>query len=186
VKIDRGAVRQGMRSSARRGVRSRPGRRLPAALPSARLQARLLRTTAHEVSRTPADGTLDDLARHRYTLVITFRRDGAPVATPVWAAVADGRVYVRAERSSGKVKRLRRDQRALLAPCTTRGRHLGPPMPALGRVLAPQEEHIAERALARRYGNVRALFERAMDVMRVDMCYLELTPDQASSIDRSG
>jgi hypothetical protein len=53
-------------------------------------------------------------------------------------------------------------------------------------VLAPQEEHIAERALARRYGNVRALFERAMDVMRVDMCYLELTPDQASSIDGTG
>jgi PPOX class probable F420-dependent enzyme len=116
--------------------------------------------------------------------VITFRRDGAPVATPVWAAVADGRVYVRAERSSGKVKRLRRDQHALLAPCTTRGRHRGPPMRALGRVLAPQEEHSAERALARRHGTVRALFERAMDVMRVDMCYLELTPDQASSADR--
>jgi hypothetical protein len=33
---------------------------------------------------------------------------------------------------------------------------------------------------------VRALFERAMDVMRVDMCYLELTPDQARSIDRTG
>ena len=28
-------------------------------------------------------------------------------------------------------------------------------------------------------------FERAMDVMRVDMCYLELTPDRASSIDRT-
>jgi hypothetical protein len=28
----------------------------------------------------------------------------------------------------------------------------------------------------RRYGLGRALFERAMDVMRVDMCYLEITP----------
>jgi PPOX class probable F420-dependent enzyme len=183
---DQGALRQVTTSSARRGVRSRPGRRLPAAVPGARMQAQLLRTTGREVSRTPADGTLDDLARRRHTLVVTFRRDGAPVATPVWAALAEGRVYVRAERSSGKVKRLRRDQRVLLAPCTTQGRHLGPPMPALGRVLAPQEEHIAERALARRYGTVRALFERAMDVMRVDMCYLELTPDQASSIDRPG
>jgi PPOX class probable F420-dependent enzyme len=171
-------------SSARRGVRPRPGRRLPAAVPSARLQAQLLRTTAHEVSRTPAEGTLDDLARHSHTLVVTFRRDGAPVATPVWAAVAGGRVYVRAERSSGKVKRLRRDPRALLAPCTTQGRPLGPPLPALGRVLAPQEEQIAERALARQYGIVRALFERTMDVMRVDMCYLELSPDQETSIDR--
>jgi hypothetical protein len=57
-------------------------------------------------------------------------------------------------------------------------------MRALGRVLTPQQEHIAERVLARRYGTVRAVFERAMDLMRVDMCYLELTPDQASSTDR--
>jgi hypothetical protein len=150
------------------------------------LQAQLLRATTREVSQIPVDGTLDDIARHRHTLVVTFRRDGSPVATPVWAAVAEGRVYVRAERSSGKVKRLRRDPRVLLAPCTTQGRHLGPPLPALGRVLAAQEEQIAEVALARRYGTVRAWFERAMDLMRVDMCYLELTPDQASSIDPPG
>jgi hypothetical protein len=56
--------------------------------------------------------------------------------------------------------------------------------PADVTLLAPQQEHIAERVLARRYGTVRALFERALDVMRVDMCYLELTPDRASSIDR--
>jgi hypothetical protein len=136
---DGAVLRRVTTSSARRGVRSRPGRRLPAAIPSARVQAQLLRTTAHEVSRTPADGTLDELARHRHTLVVTFRRDGAPVATPVWAAVAEGRVYVRAERSSGKVKRLRRDPRALLAPCTTQGRHLGLPLRALGRVLADRK-----------------------------------------------
>jgi hypothetical protein len=138
------------------------------------------------VARAPAVGTLDDLVQHRHTLVVTFRRDGAPVATPVWAAVAEGRLYVRSERSSGKVKRLRRDPRALLAPCTTQGRPLGPPLRALGRVLAPHEEQIAERALAGRYGITRRLFERAMDVMRVDMCYLELTLDQTSSIEGPG
>jgi PPOX class probable F420-dependent enzyme len=94
-----------------------------------------------------------------------------------------GRVYVRGERASGKVKRLRRDAHALLAPCTTRGRQLGPPMPALGRVLHTHEEHIAEHALASRYGLGRAIFERTMDAMRVDMCYLELTPD--SPVDRA-
>ena len=41
------------------------------------------------------------------------------------------------------------------------------------------DEHVAERALANRYGLVRQLFERAMDLIRVDMCYLELTPASA-------
>jgi PPOX class probable F420-dependent enzyme len=150
------------------------------------LQAQLLRATAREVSRAPLTGTLDDLARHRHTLVVSFRRDGAPVATPVWGALADGCLYVRVERSSGKVKRLRRDPRALLAPCTATGRHLGPPLRARARVLAAREEHIAERALAGRYGVVRALFERTMDIMLVDMCYLELIPDRERTIDRPG
>jgi PPOX class probable F420-dependent enzyme len=140
------------------------------------MQSQLLRSTAREMAAAPAGGTLDDLARHRHTLVVTFRRDGSPVATPVWAGIADGRLYARVERGSGKVKRLRRDPRALLAPCTTRGTQLGPPLSATGRVVASDEESIAERALASRYGLIRAIFERAMDLIRVDMCYLELTP----------
>jgi dimethylaniline monooxygenase (N-oxide forming) len=164
------------RAGVRRSARPRAGRRLPAAVPGARMQAQLLRSTASEVAGAPADGTLEQLARHRYALVVTFRRDGTPVATPVWAACADGRAYVRAERHSGKVKRLRHDSRALLAPCTTSGRPLGAPLQAEGRVLAADEERIAERALAARYGLGRATFERTMDLMRVDMCYLEFVP----------
>jgi dimethylaniline monooxygenase (N-oxide forming) len=161
---------------ARPTARPLPGRRLPAAVPSARFQSRLLRPVAQGVARETVSGTLEDLARHRTTLVVTFRRDGTPVATPVWAAIADGSAYVRAERGSGKVRRLRHDSRVLLAPCTTRGRQLGPPLAASGRVLAAGEEQIAEQALAERYGLTRAAFERTMDAMHVDMCYLELTP----------
>jgi PPOX class probable F420-dependent enzyme len=161
---------------ARPTARPLPGRRLPAAVSSARLQSRLLRTVAQGIAHETVSGKLEDLVGHRTSLVVTFRRDGTPVATPVWAAVADGSAYVRAERSSGKVKRLRRDPRVLLAPCTSRGARLGPPLAASGHVLAAGEEHIAERALAERYGVTRAAFERAMDAMHVDMCYLQLTP----------
>jgi hypothetical protein len=59
-----------------------------------------------------------------------------------------------------------------------RGTPLGPPLPAHGRVLAPAEERAAERAIARRHGLHRALFELAVDLLRVDMCYLELSPDE--------
>ena len=83
---------------------------------------------------------------------------------------------MRSERGSGKVKRLRADARVLIAPCTARGRPLGAPLEASAAVLGPEEELLAERILAARYGFGRALFERVMDLMRVDMCYLKLTP----------
>jgi len=145
------------------------------------MQSRGLGSTATAVAGAPATGTLDELAAQRHTLVVTFRGDGTPVATPVWGAVAGGSIYVRAERDSGKVKRLARDGRALLAPCTARGRQLGPPLQARGRVLEAGEERVAEDALARSYGTVRAVFERTMDVMRVDMCYLEFTREEAEA-----
>jgi uncharacterized protein len=161
---------------ARPGAHPVPGRRLPAALPSARLAARTAPRGTREIASEPRTGSVAEIANCKRTLVVTYRRDGRPVATPVWAAEFDGVLYVRSERASGKVKRLRNDVRLLLAPCTVRGRPLGAPLEARARVLAAQEEPLAERVLAGRYGFVRALFERAMDVMRVDMCYLEIAP----------
>jgi PPOX class probable F420-dependent enzyme len=166
----------GPSAPARPGSRPVPGRRLPAALPSARLAARTAPRGARETSSAPRTGSLEQVARCKRALLVTYRRDGTPVPTPVWAAPVGGLLYVRSERSSGKVKRLRRDPRLLVAPCTVRGAPLGPPFEASARVLGGEQERMAEHALATRYGLGRELFERAMDLMRVDMCYLEVTP----------
>ena len=153
-----------------------PGRRLPGAVALARLAARGEPRGARQISRVPRSGSLRSLGSRKRTLLVSYRRDGTPVPTPVWAAPAGGSLYVRSERASGKVKRLRADARVLIAPCTARGRPLGAPLEASAAVLGPEEELLAERILAYRYGLGRALFERAMDLMRVDMCYLKLTP----------
>ena len=97
--------------------------------------------------------------------------------TPVWAAEADGALYVRSERASGKVKRLRNDPRAAARAVHRPRPPLGAPLEARARVLgAAEHEPRAEQVLRGRYGLGRALFERTMDVMRVDMCYLEIMP----------
>jgi PPOX class probable F420-dependent enzyme len=153
-----------------------PGRRLPAALFGARLAARSAPPGSRAIAEAPRTGSIDEVARCKRALLSTFRRNGTPVSTPVWAAPEGGRLYVRSERTAGKLKRLRNDARVLVAPCTVRGKPLGAPFEASARVLAPHEESLAERALARRYGFGRELFERTMDVWRVDMCFLEITP----------
>jgi uncharacterized protein len=153
-----------------------PGRRLPAALFGARFAARSAPRGARTIGEQPRTGTIEQIAACRRALLVTYRRDGTPVPTPVWAAAAHDRLYVRSERSSGKVKRLRNDARLLVAPCTVRGDPLGMPLEASARVLAPHEEALAERALAARYGRGRELFELATDLLRVDMCFLEIVP----------
>jgi len=164
-------------SQARPGARPVPGRRLPAALFTARLAARNAPRGARRIAGAARTGTPGEIARHKRALLVTYRRDGTPVPTPVWAAPgAGGLLYVRSERASGKLKRLRNDARLLVAPCTVRGEPLGAPFEARARVLDAGEERVAEQALAARYGLGRELFERAMDLLRVDMCFLEIAP----------
>jgi uncharacterized protein len=168
------------RATSAAGARPRahpvPGRRLPAALPLARLTARGAPGGARQIAAVPRTGSLAQIAGCKRTLVVSYRRDGTAVPTPVWAAEADGVLYVRSERSAGKVKRVRRDPRVLIAPCTVRGHPLGAPLEAHAKVLAAAEEPRGELALARRYGLGRELFERTVDLLRIDMCYLEITP----------
>jgi uncharacterized protein len=179
--------------SERRGAPARPrarpvsGRRPPGERLFARLAARTSPRGMREIAaapRSPLPAGSDSerllrggLARARkHALLVTFRRDGAAVPTPVWAAPAGERLYVRTARASGKVARLRHDARALVAPCSARGVPLGAPFEAHARVLAAGEEPRAEHALRDAYGVGRALFEWWMDVLRVDMCYLEIAP----------
>jgi uncharacterized protein len=161
---------------ARASAHPVPHRRLPGALLTARLAARTAPRGAREVVDAPRTGSVEQVAAHKRALLVTYRRDGTPVPTPVWAAPGGGHLYVRTERDAGKLKRLRNDSRLLVAPCTVRGKPLGAPLEARARTLAPAEEAVAEGALAARYGFGRELFERTMDLLRVDMCFLEITP----------
>lgn len=161
---------------ARPGAHPVPGRRPPGALFAARLHARTAPAGLRTIIEQPRVGTVDEIAAHKRTLLSTFRRSGVAVSTPVWAAEADGRFYVRSERTAGKIKRLRNDSRVLIAPCTVRGKPLGAPLEARASVVSKEREQIAEQALAGRYGLGRALFEWTFDRLRIDMCYLEIVP----------
>lgn len=163
---------------ARRTARPVAGRRYPGSLFFARLGSGHEPRGARELLDVPRTGSPGDVAFHKRALLLTFKRDGSAVPTPVWAAPgADGRLYVRSERTAGKVKRLRRDTRVLVAPCTVRGRPLGAPFEARGRTLGPAEEMVAEQALVARYRLGRALFELSADLMRVEMCYIEIVAE---------
>lgn len=106
----------------------------------------------------------------------TFRRSGVGVATPLWF-VRDGELlYMRTIAASGKVKRLARDARVTLAPCTWEGEWTGPALEAVGRVMADGEAAIerADRLLDEKYGDERARMTRMMEEQREPLVFLEL------------
>jgi uncharacterized protein len=138
---------------------------------------RVRRPEAAEAARAgAATSGFDGLRGHKYALLVSYRRSGEPVPTPVWfGREGDDRVYVRSDAAAAKVKRVRADPRALLGPCDARGKPLGPLAPGTGRVLdEPEEQQRAEAALRASYGLGRRLYERVIGE-RTPSTYLEVT-----------
>lgn len=93
------------------------------------------------------------LAEAAYLNLVTFRKTGTEVRTPVWFAEQDGLLYLFSNGSAGKVKRLRNSSRARVAPCDVRGKVLGEWQEAEAHLLSePEVERRAHAALRRKYG----------------------------------
>jgi PPOX class probable F420-dependent enzyme len=66
------------------------------------------------------------LGDEKYVLFTTYRRNGTPVATPVWiVGLDDGTFGFTTSSASGKAKRLRNDNHVLVQPSDARG-HISP------------------------------------------------------------
>jgi hypothetical protein len=118
----------------------------------------------------------DALRGQKYCLLISFRRSGEPVPTPVWFGLdGAGRLYVQTDAGAAKVKRIRSDARVRVAPASARGKPTGPLAGGTARVLEAADEPRAERALRANYGAGRRFYERVI-AGRTSSVYLEVTP----------
>src|SRR5512133_290754 len=90
------------------------------------------------------------LAEETFINITTFKRDGKPVATPVWCVGESGSLLVYTEADSGKVKRIRHDPHVSVAPCNFRGKPRGPAVDADATILDDTRE--VAGLLARKYG----------------------------------
>jgi uncharacterized protein len=128
-------------------------------------------------------GTASDFSGfegNQYAVLVTFRRDGTPVPTPVWfALLGDRRLVIGTDRRTAKVPRIRRDPHARVFPSDPRGRPLGPAVECTARIVeAVNERQEAEEALDRKYGRTRQIYERVF-TRSEDMIHLEVTPAAA-------
>ncbi len=71
-----------------------------------------------------SSNSLEQFARAKYLLVETFRKNGEAVKTPVFFALHNGLLYISTPSSTGKAKRLRRNDKVRVAPTDFRGRKI--------------------------------------------------------------
>ena len=96
---------------------------------------------------------LEEIGPSRYVSLVTYRRNGTPVATPVWHVMRDGVLIVVSDADAGKVKRIRNDARVTVTVCDFRGRVAPGARSAEGtaRLLDEADTQAARRLLAGKY-----------------------------------
>src|SRR5262249_6923473 len=97
--------------------------------------------------------SLQELAAERYVSLVTFRRNGTGVPTPIWVAAHDRKLYAVTNRTSVKMRRLKENDRIRLAACDARGKVRGEWAEGYGRRIDDAALiQRAQQALESKYG----------------------------------
>ena len=113
---------------------------------------------------------------HHYCLLVSFRRSGEPVPTPVLFGLRDGKLYFRTEAGTAKLARIANDPTVRVTPCNWRGKPLGPVAQGSARLLSAGEADDAYAVLREHYTFGDRLFEGMVDRLPIDMVYMEVVP----------
>ncbi|MET9815008.1 PPOX class F420-dependent oxidoreductase [Streptomyces sp. NPDC006355] len=98
------------------------------------------------------DTALDRLAAGKYLLITSYRRNGTPVATPVWVVRDGDGLGVWTAADSWKVKRIRDRPDVLVGPCDLRGNPTGEQVPATAGICDAATTARYRKLIARKYG----------------------------------
>lgn len=102
---------------------------------------------------------LDGLGKEQFVLIESFKRNGEGVKTPVWVVGRGDVLWAWTNDNSWKVRRIRHNGRARLAPCDSRGNVLGAWVDVSARVIDDVADELAMRKLLKqKYGWMFSLF----------------------------
>ncbi|MFN6555243.1 PPOX class F420-dependent oxidoreductase [Mycolicibacterium septicum] len=132
----------------------------------------------------PATGTtFAGFENYRQIVLVTFKKSGEPMPSPINHGVADGKLYVRTDPSTGKVKRIRNNPKVLVVASNLRGKPSGPVVAGVARILPEAEHGHAEAVIAANWSAPMKLFERSLDygseLAGIPTAYIEISPAQA-------
>lgn len=115
-------------------------------------------------SSSPSDWA-SMLSGNTYINLETYRRNGQPVATPVWFTFDDNNniIYVITRTETGKVKRLRNNSKVRIVPCGIRGQPKGEWLNGRATFATAEQQEIALKQRNKKYGlktRLSGLFSR--------------------------
>jgi hypothetical protein len=97
-------------------------------------------------------GKLDRFLDQKYLNLETYKKSGQAVQTPVWFVILDDLIYVITRESTGKVKRLKNNQKVRIVPCEFKGQPKGEWISAIATLAGQDDAEKAIKLRKKKYG----------------------------------
>ena len=102
----------------------------------------------------------ENLQAQQFMNLITFRKSGVEVRTPVWFVQDGTSLYVMTGKDAGKIKRIRNNPSIVVEPSDRTGKTLGVAVTANAQVISdPAVATHANALLNQKYGFMKRMFD---------------------------
>jgi uncharacterized protein len=115
---------------------------------------------------------LEELARHKYINVETYKKSGEAVRTPMWFMVDNNLIYVVTSADTGKAKRLRNNPAVRIVPSGYNGEPKGEWIDGKARFAEGSEAKHAIQLRKKKYGlqaTLVGMFRQASTVIAIEL-----------------
>ena len=117
-------------------------------------------------------GRLEELTKHKYINLETYKKSGQPVRTPVWFMIDNNLVYVVTSANTGKAKRLRNNPSMRIVPSGYNGELKGEWIDGRARFAEGSEAERAIQLRKKKYGlqaRLAGMFREASTVIAIEL-----------------
>ena len=94
----------------------------------------------------------DQIKSEKYISLETYRKNNQAVRTPVWFVIKKDLVIIVTRDQTGKIKRLRNNQKVKIATCSIKGKTSMSMIPGTAQILTEDETTEAVKLRDKKYG----------------------------------
>ena len=95
---------------------------------------------------------LDDIDSEKCISLETYRKNNEPIRTAVWFVIKNNLIYVVTRDKTGKVKRLKNNQKVKVATCSFKGKVIGEWREGTATILTDEQTREAVKWRDKKYG----------------------------------
>ena len=118
---------------------------------------------------------LETFEKAKYINIQTYKKTGQPISTPVWFIIKDNKIFFRTSHNSGKIKRIRNNNKVKFALCDIRGKIKGEWYEGIAKIENDSDNSILFQ-INKKYGLSSRLMKIFYKIKKIDIVILSIEP----------